>query len=166
MKDHFPLSKLVVLLCRQLAKPLSLRIVNFARGHRYFRYYGLVVPGKIYHRLELNTKRYLPNDKSKEIEGRMEIGESEAIEIGAQLVLEGLVFTILAGFLILENNRSSKRNELMESERTRELNKLEERKAEVVDIFSRQAKLIHELRGKVDDYSLQSRSSASVTSDV
>lgn len=88
MKADFPLSKLVVILCRQLAKPLSERIVNFAKKHGYFRYYGLVVPGRSYHRLEVNAKRYLRNDKSKVIGVYREIGESEAIEIGAQLVLE------------------------------------------------------------------------------
>lgn len=85
----FPLANLVVLLCRQLAQPLSMSIVNFSKRHKFFRRYGLILPGKIYHNIELHSKYYiLRNDKKFYEKFVSRIDDTDAEKIGAQLLLE------------------------------------------------------------------------------
>lgn len=85
----FPLANLVVLLCRQLAKPLSESIVNFAKRHEHFRHYGLIIPGKIYHRCETYGKHYIYDHKNNMKKFKFQyIDDAKAENIGAQLVLE------------------------------------------------------------------------------
>lgn len=56
---------------------------------------------------------------------------------------------MLASFLILESNRSDRRNKKIESNRIKEMSDLEERKIQVTHKLERQSVLIHELTEKL-----------------
>ena len=90
--NGFPGSKLVLQLFRQMTKPVSTKLINFAKDHQGFKKHFLVIPGQYYHWFETMTKRYVQSDLSstREVNAQTirEIKESKAMELGAELMIE------------------------------------------------------------------------------
>lgn len=73
-------------------------------------------------------------------------------------LFQSLVFAMLATFMILESNRSSRKTALIESNRMNEMEELERRKSELTRQLARQAVQVRELSEKVGNYSVYNRS--------
>lgn len=99
----FPALKLGVLFVKQISKPIAKFLVNQAKNHPVFRTYFIIPPAQFYHWAEVNAKMYLMNlSKPTKV---AKLNEAMAIELGANLMGEVIIFSVAGGCLILEYNR-------------------------------------------------------------
>ncbi|XP_076638033.1 optic atrophy 3 protein homolog [Colletes latitarsis] len=99
----FPALKLGVLFVKQISKPLAKFLVNQAKNHPVFRNYIIIPPAQFYHWAEVKTKMYIMNlGKPTKV---AKLNEAMAIELGANLIGEVIIFSVAGGCLILEYNR-------------------------------------------------------------
>lgn len=99
----FPALKLGVLFVKQISKPLAKFLVNQAKNHPVFRTYFIIPPAQFYHWAEVKAKMYVMNlGKPTKV---AKLNEAMAIELGANLMGEVIIFSVAGGCLILEYNR-------------------------------------------------------------
>ncbi|XP_027201459.2 optic atrophy 3 protein homolog [Dermatophagoides pteronyssinus] len=103
----FPLIKLAALAIRQVSKPLANRIKTSAKNSPFFRNYICMPPAQIYHYFEVNVKMKLlglgkPSNVNK-------LNEAAAIELGAELLGEGIIFMVAVLTIAGEYYRQSKK---------------------------------------------------------
>uniref|UniRef100_A0A2R5LHP4 OPA3-like protein n=1 Tax=Ornithodoros turicata TaxID=34597 RepID=A0A2R5LHP4_9ACAR len=104
----FPIAKLATLAFRQLSKPLANRLKSRAKTSPFFRNYICMPPAQLYHWVEVNVKMRLLNlGKPSDVP---RLNEAMAIELGAELLGEMIIFTSAALTLVAEYVRQS-RNE-------------------------------------------------------
>jgi hypothetical protein len=102
----FPIVKLGALAIRQIAKPLANLMKERARTSPFFRTYICMPPAQFYHWLEVNVKmRMLNLGKPKDVK---KLDENAAIDLGADLLGEFIIFGVAAGTLTLEFMRQSR----------------------------------------------------------
>ncbi|KAF2899745.1 hypothetical protein ILUMI_06429 [Ignelater luminosus] len=114
----FPAAKLGALLLKQISKPIANYIKHHAKTSPVFRTYVCMPPAQFYNWCEVKTKMWILN-LGKPVNIPV-LNEAMAIELGANLLGEGVIFVIAAGILINEYSRSSKK------EAAREVAKQEE----------------------------------------
>lgn len=101
----FPALKLGMLLIRQISKPLAQMFVNQAKNHPVFRTYFIIPPAQFYHWAEVKGKMYLMNlGKPTKV---AKLNEAMAIELGANLMGEVIIFGVAGGCLMLEYSRQA-----------------------------------------------------------
>lgn len=101
----FPALKLGVLFVKQISKPLAKFLVNQAKNHVLFRTYVIIPPAQFYHWAEVKAKMYVMNlGKPTKV---AKLNEAMAIELGANLIGEVIIFSVAGACLILEYNRQS-----------------------------------------------------------
>ncbi|XP_067138712.1 putative OPA3-like protein CG13603 [Centruroides vittatus] len=101
----FPIVKLGALALKQLSKPLANGIKSRAKNSHFFRTYICMPPAQLYNWLEVNVKMRLLNlGKPSEVQ---KLNENMAIELGAELLGETIIFSIAAITLTAEYVRSS-----------------------------------------------------------
>ncbi|GAB1863611.1 Putative OPA3-like protein CG13603 [Camponotus japonicus] len=99
----FPALKLGVLFIKQISKPLAKFLVNQAKSHEIFRTYIIMPPAQFYHWAEVKAKMYIMNlGKPTKV---AKLNESMAIDLGASLMSEMIIFGVAGGCVILEYNR-------------------------------------------------------------
>lgn len=109
----FPIAKLAALAFRQLSKPLANRIKKSAKSSHFFRTYVCMPPAQLYHWVEVNVKmRMLNLGKPSEVPP---LNEAMAIELGAELLGEIIVFASAAATLIAEYMRQARNERLREA---------------------------------------------------
>ncbi|XP_058790889.1 putative OPA3-like protein CG13603 [Phymastichus coffea] len=117
----FPAAKLGVLFIKQISKPLSKMIVNNAKNHAVFRTYFIIPPAQFYHWAEVKAKMYLMNlGKPTKV---AKLNEQMAIELGASLMSEIIIFSVAGGCLLLEYNRQVAKEAKKEELRQMQLQK-------------------------------------------
>ncbi|KAJ6626580.1 putative OPA3-like protein [Pseudolycoriella hygida] len=103
----FPAAKLGVLAFKQLSKPIANVIKERAKKSPFFRDYIAMPPAQFYNWVEVKTKMWALNlGKPTNVP---QLNEAMAIELGANLLGEVIIFTIGAGLLIFEYVRQSKK---------------------------------------------------------
>ncbi|XP_076315857.1 optic atrophy 3 protein homolog [Tachypleus tridentatus] len=101
----FPIAKLGILALRQIAKPFASRIKSRAKRSYFFRTYICMPPAQLYHWMEVNVKmRMLNLGKPSEVP---KLNENMAIDLGAELLGEAIIFFIAATSITAEYIRSS-----------------------------------------------------------
>ncbi|XP_013781849.1 optic atrophy 3 protein homolog [Limulus polyphemus] len=119
----FPIAKLGILAVRQLSKPLASRIKARAKRSYFFRTYICMPPAQLYHWMEVNVKmRMLNLGKPTEVP---KLNENMAIDLGAELLGEVIIFSIAAASITAEYIRSSLKEKEKEAERERNFINLE-----------------------------------------
>lgn len=109
----FPLAKLGALFVKQLSKPLANKLKTRAKSSPFFRRYVCMPPAQIYHWCEVNIKmRILNLGKPSAVKP---LNEREAIELGAELLGEFIIFAVAAGTITAEYLRQA-RNERAKEE--------------------------------------------------
>uniref|UniRef100_A0A131XIC1 OPA3-like protein CG13603 n=1 Tax=Hyalomma excavatum TaxID=257692 RepID=A0A131XIC1_9ACAR len=109
----FPIAKLAALAFRQLSKPLANRIKQRAKSSPFFRTYVCMPPAQLYHWVEVNIKmRILNLGKPSEVPP---LNEAMAIELGAELLGEMIIFASAAATLIAEYLRQARNERLREN---------------------------------------------------
>ncbi|KAF7494388.1 Putative OPA3-like protein [Sarcoptes scabiei] len=104
----FPLIKLAALAIRQISKPLANVIKTKAKNSPVFRNYICMPPAQMYHYFEVNVKMKLlglgkPSNVNK-------LNETAAIELGAELLGESIIFIVAVLTLTAEYYRQSKKS--------------------------------------------------------
>jgi len=109
MVAAFPAAKLFFLVIKQISKPIAKSVADRARKSPIFKKYVCLPVAQFFHWYEVKIRmQTLGLGKVKKVP---KLNESEAIETGAQLLSEFLLFGIAAGVLIYEYNRSSEKEE-------------------------------------------------------
>lgn len=120
----FPIAKLASLALKQISKPLATRIKNGAKSHPLFRDYICMPPAQLYHWVEVTVKmRMLNLGKPAEVP---KLNEAMAIELGAELLGEGIIFVVAAACLVAEYIRSSNKEYDKEARRETRFEELEQ----------------------------------------
>lgn len=105
----FPLIKLGALALRQISKPLANHLKHRAKNSDFFRTKICMPPAQFYHWCEVNVKaRMLNLRKPKEV---VKLNEQAAIDLGAELIGEMVMFLIAAATILAEYTRQSRKYE-------------------------------------------------------
>ncbi|XP_073817624.1 putative OPA3-like protein CG13603 isoform X2 [Musca autumnalis] len=124
----FPAAKLGVLAIKQVSKPIANIIKSKAKEHPLFRNYICMPPAQLYNWVEVKTKMWALNlGKPVNVPP---LTEAMAVELGANLLGEFIIFAIGAGVLIFEYARQTsneaKKQEKMALEKAELTNNLAE----------------------------------------
>ncbi|XP_067123611.1 uncharacterized protein [Centruroides vittatus] len=140
----FPIAKLATLAIRQISKPLSNRIKNKAKSSHFFRTYICMPPAQLYHWLEVNVKmRILNLGKPADVP---KLNESMAIELGAELLGETIIFGIAALTIVAEYIRQSLKEKDKEFKQETRLQNIETNMKRLQEVVHDQNLLIVELK--------------------
>ena len=117
MVAGLPLFKLASLAVKQAAKPVANVIKRGAKESEIFKKYLCYYPGQVYHRLEFRVRMRLMGHKGKiEVEP---LRENAAVDLGAEMLGEVVVFSIGVAVLYAEYRRQ-KRGETREEDKQQE----------------------------------------------
>ncbi|VVC91531.1 unnamed protein product [Leptidea sinapis] len=115
----FPIAKLSVLLIKQISKPIANICKERAKNSPFFRTYVCMPPAQFYNWCEVKAKMWILN-LGKPVNIPV-LSQDMAIELGANLLGESVIFVIGAGLLIIEYNRQSKKEAVKEAKREEEM---------------------------------------------
>ncbi|CAH4031889.1 optic atrophy 3 protein homolog [Pieris brassicae] len=115
----FPIAKLSVLLIKQISKPIANICKERAKNSPFFRTYVCMPPAQFYNWCEVKAKMWILN-LGKPVNIPV-LSQDMAIELGANLLGETVIFVIGAGLLIVEYNRQSKKEASKEAKREAEM---------------------------------------------
>lgn len=115
----FPIAKLSVLLVKQISKPIANACKERAKNSPFFRTYVCMPPAQFYNWCEVKAKMWILN-LGKPVNIPV-LSQEMAIELGANLLGETVIFVIGAGLLIVEYNRQSKKETAKEMKREEEM---------------------------------------------
>ncbi|KAH8236726.1 hypothetical protein KR026_009361 [Drosophila bipectinata] len=125
----FPAAKLGVLAIKQVSKPIANVLKSNAKSSPFFRKYICMPPAQFYNWVEVKTKMWALNMGGRSV-NVPPLNEAMAIELGANLLGEFIIFAIGAGLLIFEYSRQTakenKKNEVAQMEKMQLTNTLTE----------------------------------------
>ncbi|KAK7104962.1 putative OPA3-like protein CG13603 [Littorina saxatilis] len=151
----FPIVKLGYLAIKQVSKPLANLIKQNAKASPFFRKYVCMPPAQIYHWMEVNFRlRLMGMGKAKNVE---RLTEDMAIELGAEMLGEFIIFTVAAGTLLLEYNKSVTKEALKEEREKHQMLMLKSKLQDLDLITAVQEAQIRELQRSVDDLEAQNK---------
>lgn len=114
----FPAAKLGALLLRQVSKPIANFVKERAKQSPVFRSYVCMPPAQLYNWCEVKMKMYFMNLGTA---GKVKpLSETMAIELGSNLLGEGIIFVVAAALLLLEYNRQVRKEQAKEEIRLQE----------------------------------------------
>ncbi|EEB18446.1 conserved hypothetical protein [Pediculus humanus corporis] len=115
-------AKLGFLLLRTLSKPIANTCKERAKQSPIFRKYICLPPAYFYNWCEVKTKMWILNlGQPVQVPP---LNEAMAIELGANLLGEGILFTVAAAVLIIEYARQSAKQAAKDKEQEEEMNRL------------------------------------------
>lgn len=118
----FPAAKLGALLLRQVSKPIANFVKERAKQSPVFRSYVCMPPAQFYNWCEVKMKMYFMNLGTA---GKVKpLSETMAIELGSNLLGEGIIFVVAAALLLFEYNRQVRKEQTKEEVRLQELEDL------------------------------------------
>ena len=145
----FPVVKLGALLMKQLSKPIANFAKERAKNHHFFRTYICMPPAQFYNWCEIKTKMWVLNlGKPVNVP---QLNEAMAIELGANMLGETIVFCIAAGILYFEYARQTQKELAKEKARQEELSQLNYTIQQMYFTVERQDTQIRELLQSVSD---------------
>ncbi|XP_058467970.1 putative OPA3-like protein CG13603 isoform X2 [Malaya genurostris] len=151
----FPAAKLGVLAMKQISKPIATLLKERAKNSPFFRKYVCMPPAQFYNWMEVKTKMWAMNlGKPTNVPV---LNEAMAIELGANLLGEIVIFTIGAGLLLLEYQRQVRKEANKEEIVIQEKLELQATINELIFQVQRQDTQIREMARVVAD--LESKSS-------
>ncbi|XP_047994141.1 putative OPA3-like protein CG13603 [Leguminivora glycinivorella] len=115
----FPIAKLSVLLIKQISKPIANACKERAKNSPFFRTYVCMPPAQFYNWCEVKAKMWILN-LGRPVNIPV-LSQEMAIELGANLLGESVIFVIGASLLIVEYGRQSKKEAAKEQARIDEL---------------------------------------------
>ncbi|XP_017775859.1 PREDICTED: putative OPA3-like protein CG13603 isoform X1 [Nicrophorus vespilloides] len=143
----FPIAKLGALLVKQVSKPIAKFCQESAKSSPVFRKYVCIPPATVYNWCEVKMKMWILN-LGKPVNIPV-LNEAMAIELGASLLGEAVIFIIASGILIAEYTRSARKEERKEQEIKAEKKKLNEALQDLYFMTQKQDTQIRELTRKI-----------------
>lgn len=114
----FPAAKLGALLLRQISKPIANFVKERAKQSPVFRSYVCMPPAQFYNWCEVKMKMYFMNLGTV---GKVKpLSEAMAIDLGSNILGEGIIFLVGAAVLLFEYNRQVRKEQVKEELRLRE----------------------------------------------
>lgn len=114
----FPAAKLGALLLRQISKPIANFVKERAKQSPVFRSYVCMPPAQFYNWCEVKMKMYFMNLGTV---GKVKpLSEAMAIDLGSNILGEGIIFLVGAAVLLFEYNRQVRKEQVKEEMRLRE----------------------------------------------
>jgi uncharacterized coiled-coil protein SlyX len=148
----FPLIKLSALAFRQIAKPIANVLKNRAKESPFFRNYICMPPAQAYHWIEVNVKmKMLGLGKPTKVQ---KLNETMAIELGAELLGETIIFLSAAATIAAEYIRQTRKSAAEALAIEEKWNKVDNRLEELEFTVDKQSTQIRELTQLL--YALQS----------
>ncbi|KYN37455.1 hypothetical protein ALC56_08168 [Trachymyrmex septentrionalis] len=145
----FPALKLGVLFVKQISKPLAKFLVSQAKSHSIFRTYFIIPPAQFYHWAEVKTKMYIMNlGKPTKV---AKLNEAMAIELGASLIGELIIFSVAGACVILEYNRQVTKEAKKEEIRQMQIQKFTDDIQELHNVSLQQEAQIHYLQSAIHE---------------
>lgn len=145
----FPVIKLGALLMKQLSKPIANLAKERAKNNYFFRTYICMPPAQFYNWCEIKTKMWVMNlGKPVKVP---QLNEAMAIELGANMLGETIVFSIAAGILFFEYSRQAQKELAKEKARQEELSQLNYTIQQMYFTVERQDSQIRELLQSVSE---------------
>lgn len=145
----FPALKLGVLFVKQISKPLAKFLVSQAKNHPVFRTYFIIPPAQFYHWAEVKAKMYIMNlGKPTKV---AKLNEAMAIELGANLIGEAIIFSIAGSCLILEYNRQATKETKKEEVRQMQIQKFTDDIQALHNTTLQQEARIHYLQSAINE---------------
>ncbi|RZF42844.1 hypothetical protein LSTR_LSTR003668 [Laodelphax striatellus] len=118
----FPVAKLGALLLKQISKPIANFLKERAKQHPFFRTYLLMPPAQFYNWCEVKMKMWVLNlGKPVQVPP---LNEAMAIDLGANVLGEGIVFIMAAGIVGFEYSRQVRKEAAKEAARKEEMSVL------------------------------------------
>nr|ACO10305.1 OPA3-like protein CG13603 [Caligus rogercresseyi] len=105
----FPLAKLGVLVIKQVSKPIAKSIADRARSSQFFRSRVCIPTANLFHWYDVKVRMKSLN--LGDVKNVPKLNEKNAIDTGAQILSEMIIFGIAAGILLLEMIRQSEKEE-------------------------------------------------------
>ncbi|KAK8743769.1 hypothetical protein OTU49_001259 [Cherax quadricarinatus] len=128
MAPVFPLAKLAFLFVKQVARPLSSSIRRKAVRSHFFKEKLCLPPARFYHWCEVRMKMYVMNlGRTGQSSTIPRLSEEAAIELGANLLGEGVIFGIAVAILAYEVSRQKEKEKKKEEAEQAFINNLETR---------------------------------------
>ncbi|XP_023292746.2 putative OPA3-like protein CG13603 isoform X2 [Lucilia cuprina] len=157
----FPAAKLGVLAIKQISKPIANIIKSKAKEHPLFRNYVCMPPAQLYNWVEVKTKMWALNlGKPVNVPP---LTEAMAVELGANLLGEFIIFAIGAGLLIFEYARQTS-NEAKKQEKAKlEKDELTNRLAEMTFRLERQDAQLREMTRVLADIGVLKKTNSKLT---
>ncbi|XP_037812845.1 putative OPA3-like protein CG13603 isoform X2 [Lucilia sericata] len=157
----FPAAKLGVLAIKQISKPIANIIKSKAKEHPLFRNYVCMPPAQLYNWVEVKTKMWALNlGKPVNVPP---LTEAMAVELGANLLGEFIIFAIGAGLLIFEYARQTS-NEAKKLEKAKlEKDELTNRLAEMTFRLERQDAQLREMTRVLADIGALKKANSKLT---
>ncbi|XP_033328146.2 optic atrophy 3 protein homolog isoform X1 [Megalopta genalis] len=147
----FPALKLGVLFVKQISKPIAKFLVSQAKNHPLFRTYFIIPPAQFYHWAEVKAKMYVMNlGKPTKV---AKLNEAMAIELGANLMGEVIIFSVAGGCLVLEYNRQVAKEAKKEEARLEQIQNFISNIEKLNTIMSKQEAEIQYLQEAVESLS-------------
>uniref|UniRef100_A0A5S6R4Z6 OPA3-like protein n=1 Tax=Trichuris muris TaxID=70415 RepID=A0A5S6R4Z6_TRIMR len=108
----FPLFKLVALFVRQVSRPIANQLKNGAKHSHVFRRYVCLPIAQLYHRVDVTKKMLMMGfGKPTKVPN---LTEESAVELGADILGEIIVYSIAATLFTLEYMRTSEKARIKE----------------------------------------------------
>ncbi|RZC33540.1 optic atrophy 3 protein -like [Asbolus verrucosus] len=145
----FPVAKLGSLLIKQISKPIANYVKEKAKSHPLFRRYICLPPAHFYNWCERKSKMWLL--RMGQPVNITVLNEAAAIELGANLVGEAVIFVIAAGIVISEYSRSVRKEAAKEAAKQAEMEALQNNIRDLFIQTEEQAAHIRELTRKLGD---------------
>ncbi|KAJ7377462.1 Optic atrophy 3 protein [Desmophyllum pertusum] len=139
----FPLFKLASLAIKQISKPIAFSLKTTARQSDFFRKYVCIWPGQGYHWLETRVKmRLMGLAGPAKVEP---LSEQAAVDVGAELLGESLVFGVATVIMYLEYKRGQRKEAMKEQEQNERLFELHDHVKELELLVETNAAQVREL---------------------
>ncbi|XKL62389.1 hypothetical protein PGB90_002222 [Kerria lacca] len=118
----FPIAKLGGLLIKQISKPVANFVKERAKQNYFFRTYVCMPPAQFYNWCEIRVKMWMLNmGKPDSIP---QLNEQMAIELGANLLGETIVFVSAATIILMEYVRQARKEMTKEAARLEEIDSI------------------------------------------
>nr|XP_021186384.2 putative OPA3-like protein CG13603 [Helicoverpa armigera] len=139
----FPIAKLGALLIKQISKPIANACKERAKHNPFFRTYVCMPPAQFYNWCEVKAKMWILN-LGRPVNIPV-LSQEMAIELGANLLGETLIFTIGAGLLLLEYNRQSNKEAAKEAKKEEEMKHISDTITDLYFTVQRQQTQLREM---------------------
>nr|CAH8839399.1 unnamed protein product [Trichobilharzia regenti] len=155
MVGAFPVFKLGALAIKQIGKPLANYLKRKAKTNTFFRHYVCLPPAQFYHLWETRLKlKLLGLQKPKEV---AKLSEDAAVDLGAEVLGEVIIFVVGASCLLLEYRRQVRKEANKEDYVQKTLDQLTSQVNELMTLVDIQEAKVRELTKAVATSSPENR---------
>lgn len=139
----FPIAKLAYLAVKQISKPIANQLKNAAKSSRLFRQHVCLPPAQFYHFVETRFKMYLMGFGKPTV--IPPLNEQMAVELGAELLGEGIVFLAAVATLYFEYSRQASNTKAKEEETEQQIKHFQKQLELLYDLTRQQEERIKQI---------------------